>query len=320
MFVIKPVDDIFSKLISSNVADDSATEYSAATTYVTGNICKVSATGTVYKCLADSILIDGVSVAVKGFYPPDYLVSNEATYPWMELRAINYKAMFDNFINTQTQSDAGVDYIEVLLNAGNCDAVALFNVVASDVTITVYDNQSNVLSTETKETYEQVTTLEEYFFTEVVYKRKVIFTFGIGIGGSIKIKIRNAGSTAKCGMVVLGKKEYLGMTKDEVELPITDYSTYKTDTLGRTKLEVGSYADLCNFTLYFMEDYSGKSFDVVRDFLISLRGKAAVWCVDNTDKTWETNQSLMICGYFTDLTPTRRNDLSSGDIKLAGVV
>lgn len=321
MFIIQPVDNVFDRFVSSNVAEDSATEYNASTTYTTGSICKVSAEGTVYKCIADTVIMGGVSVPVLGLYPPDYLVSNDATHPWMELRSINFMAMFDSYINTQTESDTGEDFIEVVLIIGNCDSLALFNIVASEVAITLYDNQDNIISTETQNTYTKVALLEEYFFTEVSYKRNVVFKFGIGIGGKIRIKIRNAGSVAKCGMVVIGKKVYLGSTKDEIELPVTDYSTYKTDPLGRTRLDVGFYADMCNFTLYMKESVSGKPFWAIRDILIALRGKITVWCVDNTDETWNTNPSLMVCGYATDLGPVFRSaGMPTCDIKLTGVV
>ena len=321
MFIIQPVDNIFDRFVSSNVVTDDAVEYSATTTYKTGDICKVTAEGTVYKCIADSVTLNETSVPILGIYPPNYLVSDDATYPWMELRAINYMAMFDAYTNTQTQSDSGVDFIEVVLSAGSCDSLALFNLTAKQVTVSLYDNQNNLISQETQDTYSIVSTLDDYFFTEVAYKKNIVFNFGLGIGGTVKIKISNDGSTAKCGMVILGKKIYLGATKDEVELPITDYSTYKTDTLGRTKLAVGFYADICNFTLYLIEKRSGRPFWNVRDILISLRGKTSVWCVDNTDKTWETNPSLMVCGYFTDLNPVfRSGGCPTCDIKLTGVV
>lgn len=320
MFVISPVDDILDRLVSTNVASDSAADYDATTTYVTGDICKVSSEGTVYKCIADSVTINSVSVSVTGLNPPDYLVSNDATYPWMELRSINYMTMFDSYINTQTQSDDGDGRIEVVLKAGNCDSVALLNVAAQEVSIVVYDNRGSVFYEETQTMYSIVSTLEDYFFTDVDYKNKVVFTFGVGLGGTIKITISNPGGTAKCGMCVIGRKKYIGTTKDEVELPITDYSAYKTDSLGRTKLAVGYYADICNFTIYMTEDRTGLAFWQVRDFLIGLRGKVCVWCVDNTDKTWNSNPALMICGYFTDIAPTYRMGMPTCDIKLTGVV
>ncbi len=321
MFVIKSVEDILGSFVSSNVASDDATEYDNNATYVTGDIRKITSEGTVYKCIANSIVINGTSHPVKGFNPPDYLVSTDATFPWMELRPINRTAMFDEFLNTQTQSDPGIDNIETTIRIGNCDAIALFNVVASEVSVTIYDNQMNQISTETKSTYEQVFTLDDYFFTEVNYKRKVVFTFGIGIGGYAKVVIKNAGSTAKCGMLVPGKKIYLGKTKGDVESPITDYSTYKTDSLGRTKLEVGFYADICKFTIYMLESESGKTFDVVRDEIISLRGMLSVWCVDNTDETWNKHPSLMICGYFSEISPTfRTGNASTCDLKITGVM
>lgn len=320
MFVIQPATEILSRLVSTNVATDAAAEYDATKTYVTGDICKVSSEGTVYKCIADSVTINGTSIPVKGLPPQNYLVSTDATYPWMELRAINYMAMFDDYINTQTQSDDGVGYIEVVLNAGGCDSVALFNVAAKTVSVTAYDNRGTQVFYDSQETCAIVSTLEDYFFTEVEFRRNIVFTFGIGIGGTVKIRLNNPSATAKCGMCVLGKKVYLGQTRDEVELPITDYSTYKTDSLGRTKLAVGYYADICSFTLYMTEDRSGKPFYKVRDILTALRGKVSVWCVDNTDKPWETNPSLIICGYFTDLNPVYRMGMPTCDIKLTGVV
>lgn len=318
MFVIQTFSDPLDRLISSNVTNDVAAEYDSTKTYVTGDICKVTDEGTVYKCIADSITVSGVSVPVKGLYPTDYLVSTEATYPWMELRSINKTAMFDGYLNTLTQSDTGL--IEVELQGGGCDSVALFNVAARTVTITVYDNRGNQVYQEARETYKIVSTLDDYFFSDVEFTRTLIFSFGLGIGGTIKVSISNPDGSAQCGMCLIGKKVYLGYTKDEVELPIIDYSQYKTDTLGRTKLSEGLYADLCTFTLYLPEDVTGKSFHTIRSILTSLRGKLSVWCVDNTDKTWEFNPALAVCGYYTDLSTNFNNTLPYCDMKITGVV
>lgn len=320
MFVIKSDEDPFDRFVSSNVSEDAATEYDPDATYVSGDIRKVSSAGTVYKCIANAVVISGTSYPVKGFSPPDYLVSNDATHPWMELRAINRMAMFDPYINTQTQSDPGIDYIETVLRIGNCDTIAFFNVVASAIEITLFDNQGKELASETQSMYEEVFTLYDYFFSEVSYKRTTMFRFGIGIGGTIRVRIANAGSTAKCGMIVAGRSIYLGSTKDEVEIPITDYSTYKTDALGRVKLEVGFYASLCNFTIYMTESRSSNPFWKIRETLIALRGRVTLWCADNTDELLESNPALVICGYFTDLKPVFRNSLPTFDISLAGVV
>lgn len=322
MFIIQPVSDIISLLVSNNVAADSAAEYDATKTYVTGDVCKVTTASTVYKCIADSTTKDGgiTTVPVVGIYPPDYLTSNNALYPWMELRAVNATAAFDQYINTQSVSDSGVDYLQYVIKSGGCDSVALFNVTAKSITVDVYDNAGSLVSTETQQTCVPVYTLDDYFFSEVVYKENIAFGFAIGIGGTIRITIRNDNSQAKCGMIVLGRKLLIGKTKTDIELPITDYSKYDTDTLGRVKMSQGNYARLAKFTLYVDEDYSGRPFWSTKSILEGCRGKRVVYCLDNGDYTWNDNPDLMFCGYYTDFNPIHSNVMSTIEMTVNGVV
>lgn len=325
MFIIKPVSDIKSRVISNNLTEDSAEEYDPTKTYIKGDICKVTATGTVYECVNSTPIIsitENTTVPVVGLYPPSYLVSNTGTYPWAELRTINQLAAFDNYVNTQSVSDTGSDFIEYVISIGGCDSFALFNIVAKEVSLEIYGNQGNLISSEIRQTYEPVYTLDDYFFQDVSYKDRIIFTFGAGIGGSAKITIRNTGGTAKCGMIILGRKIVIGSSKEEVELPITDYSKYVVDSIGRVSLSKGLYANLCNFTLYIKENAYKLTFWEIVKILIECRGQCTVWCVDNTDDLSKMNPGLIVCGYYADFSPVFRSHCgySTIDFKISGVV
>lgn len=306
---------------STNVAADSAPVYDPATTYNTGDVVLVKATHTIYKCLVDSYTDDTGTHSIVGHYPPSWTISTEnKTFPWMELRADNQTACMDDFLNTQTVGDIAVDSgaIKYRFSAGGCDTVALFNIEATSVTISLYDGDGiTLISTEEVPTFVYAQSAEEVFFSQPQFKTNVISNFSKNIGCILEVIIHNTLGAAKCGMICLGQEKYIGSTQNEVSLPITDYSVVKTDSLGRVYLSKGLVADVADFTLYA----ETITFSYLRDLLKGYRATWLVWCLDNTDKISDADSALLLFARYTDLKPVfRKPGKPTIQITLAGGV
>lgn len=313
MKVICPV-DLEGRLMSTDVPADTTALYNSATTYTTGNEVRIEETHTIYKCLKDTYTPEGGSaVPIKGLYPPDYLYTTNSTYPWMILRSDNKYACLDDYINTQTTKSGSMTYT---FNAGGCDTIGLLNVEATTVSFTLTDANGVVVASATQNLYEYVNTAEEVFFSSPVFKSTALWTFPRGIGGTLQFTVSNSFGTAKLGIVTMGQSFYVGATRDEVQLPITDYSDYTTDSIGRVKLTKGLFADTATLSLYL----ENTTFSQVRNKLTKLRATGCLWCLGNEDDVSLIEPALLCFGYYTDLKPTRKNALSDIELTIGGMV
>lgn len=313
MDIIVPV-DIGGRFISTNVPADEAEEYDPYKIYLTGSIVQVGERHTIYICLSDVYVDDNnESHKIKGYYPPDYLVSAKNTYPWKDLRSDNKFAAIDKYINTQTSNPGSIVYNFI---SGGCDSVALLNIEATSVEAILYDESGRAVWTEVRETYTTVDTVTEWFFSEPIFKSNLFFSFPLGIGGVLHLTIANSVGTAKCGVISMGRLRSIGITKDEISISMTDYSEYETDSIGRTTIMKGLYSDIHKFTVFIDKPL----FSYIKRMLDSLRATLLVWIVDNVDDPNDSDSALITLGWFTNLDRSRRNARDTFDITIGGAV
>jgi hypothetical protein len=93
--------------------------------------------------------------------------------------------------------------------------------------------------------------------------------------------------------MVIGSKVFLGKTQYDARVGIDDYSVYSTDSLGRTYLAQGDYADRAEIDMWLYNT----SIDTVRKQLAAVRGTMALWDLNNTDSDYD---SFRIYGYYTN--------------------
>lgn len=270
-------------LISSSVTASALDEfdYTGSTTYNTDDEVRVSfeSDGTTaltpvveYTALADTITS----------YPPDNPTE------WTEKGTSNRWSMFDGYINSTTTDTADID---VVVGSARSDLVGLFGLVGSSVTLTLTRSGSTI-KTETI-SLKTLTAVSYYswLFDEYEYKDRVYWEYPKYSDASLSVSIATVGGTATCGELVLGAKIFLGQTKPGVGVGIEDYSVYATDSLGRTYLNPGDYADRASIEFWLYND----TVDTVRRKLADVRGTMSLWDLNNINSDYD---SLRIYGFF----------------------
>jgi len=127
MRIAKLVSIDANRFISSTIPASSESEYNSSTSYSTGAIVKVSyeSDGSTPRC--PIILYESLADSNVGKYPPNYPTQ------WQEKGATNRWAMFDSYVNTQSEA---TEEIEVEIDSSSQNIVGLFQLQAKQVTLT----------------------------------------------------------------------------------------------------------------------------------------------------------------------------------------
>jgi len=276
------LDDI--TLTSSTVSGSTYNEYAGATTYAVGNTVKVSFESDGTTPLFPVKEYQSLAGSNTGNYPPD------DTTNWMEIGAENRCKMFDDYTNTQTED---ADDITVVLDANGFDAVGIFGIYGSDVTLKLI----RAAATVKEETFDLRTLIPAAGWYSWLYNSyeygisQILWEFPRYVSGAtLEITITTRSSAAKCGMVVLGNAKTLGITQYDAKVGIDDYSTKETDLLGRTYLNQGAYAKRADITMWL----ENTTIDYVARQLAGVRGIASVLDLNNPGISY---QSMVIYGY-----------------------
>lgn len=258
-------------LVSSDVAGSTYDEYVAGTTYSATDNVKVSfeSDGTTpLTPVNEYTAIDGST----GSYPPD-----NPTH-WTDGGADNKWAMFDGYVNTQTENTTSM---EVVIDSSGSNIIGLFDLVAKSITfeLTAY---SEVKMSETID----MTTMSEsswysYFNSTVDFRPSTLWSFASYAASTLKITIEYyTGSAAKCGMVSMGKQVDVGVSYYAPTIELLNYGIWETDTLGRSYLNPGNNAK--QIDVEFWMDNSQLA-SVLKNLIAVLNVPAIFDCNNDTD-------------------------------------
>jgi hypothetical protein len=268
------------------VAGATNAEYAAGTTYSAGEKVKVSYESDGTTPLFPVFKYESLAGSNVGNYPPD------SPDKWSEIGAENRCKMFDGYVNTQTED---TDDIEVELNANGMDCVGIFGIYGTDVTLT-FKRDGATIKTETIDLRTIIPASGWYNWLYNTYEwgiTQILWEFPKYVAdATLEITITTRLGEAACGMVVMGNAKTLGITKFTPKIGIDDYSIKDTDTLGRTYLNQGNYANRADVVIRLDND----RVDYVARQLTSIRGVPAVFDLNNNDVD-EVFQSLQIYGY-----------------------
>lgn len=172
---------------------------------------------------------------------------NEAT--WIQDRPSNTFAMLDEKPSTYSTA---ADTIEVSFISKGFDKLALFNVEAKSVTVTV----TSIWNASDTKTFQidllntsLITTLRDYCTAELEQKTTVYIEIPIFHNCSVDVVIDNTNSTAKCGQIISGKSFYVGQTDWGIGLGLTSYSKKEVDALGGIDFIKRGISDIDDFTV-----------------------------------------------------------------------
>ena len=217
---------------------------------------------------------------------------------WKKIGATTPYKMFDAFIETQTVAPAG-EPLTFTVPFNRATAFAMFNLEGEAVHIVITDDDAEEpYYDETFELIKDINRMSafEYFYDYIEGTDTIIRTnLSMPIVGTMSVEITSSSEThqVKVGQVIVGRDRYIGDTKYDAEIGISDYSRKTTDEFGVTSLVRRSFAKRATLPLYLHPD----ELDAVAGILQSIRAIPCVFECDNSDNGYA---ALMYYGWLED--------------------
>lgn len=299
MQIIKPITVTDSILVSSNVPENDYAQWSAATTYSTGQRVIVLSTHKIYESLINSNLNNNP-------------VTDDGT-KWLDLGATNRWRAFDKRIGNKVTQLNTIQYVLSDPNS-NVTSVALFGLVGISANVTVISNSVEV--------YNQTFSLTDnrnivdwytYFFEEQVQLEEALFlNIPPYLGATVTITVTAAtGTNAELGQIVFGFLSDLGLTNYGTVVSIEDFSRKETDAFGNFFVVERAFSQIADFDVQFETRNTRK----IQQTLSQFRATPIVY-IGNPDASYAT----IIYGFYRrfDLT-LETPSLSFGAIEVEGL-
>lgn len=185
------------------------------------------------------------------------------TTKWLVLGSTNARAMFDETYGSQTTN---ADSIVTVLTMGVLTtAVYLGNLEAVSVrlqqSVSAYDQTMNLNSHPVDNWY-------DWYYEDLVIVSDIVFVDVPPYAGStLTITITNTGSTAKCGIVIVGKPVTLGTTQWEVLGGFVSYSNTSTDGFGNTTFAPHGVVSKLNLDVHIYEGFESEALRLLKQYV-----------------------------------------------------
>ena len=298
MKIIRPVTIDDAVFQSSDVPENDYAAWAGGTTYADGD--RVIVTTGYHK------IYESQQAANTGNDP----TTDDGTW-WLEVSSTNRWKMFNAVVQEQTVQATQID--TTLQSPTVVNAIALLNVEATTIEITVTDSVEGVVYDETfnMTSYSGIQDWYAYFFEPIVRENQLAVTdLPPYANADINIVI-NANADAKCGAVVIGQFADLGLAQHGASLSIIDYSVKDTDAQGRVTITEGAYADKMEVDVVLDTSQMGQ----VKKTLTSLRTTPSVWIAE------DGNSDLVIYGYYREFDIILSNPTTSRcSLEIEGLV
>lgn len=273
MKVIKPA-PITDSVLVSTTATDATGAYNAATNYALG--ARAQSGHVIYE-----------SVAANNLNHP---VTDELW--WVRVSSTNEWAMFDAEVGSQTQA---ADSLTVVLAPGYIDSLALLELQAASVTVTVTDGAGGPqVYTRTISLVDgaQLADWYEYFFSAIEERHEALMLdLPPYYNARVTIAITGAGAVL-CGACVLGSAFELGGIQPGASAGIIDFSRKEKNEFGTTVLVERAYANRMALNLAV----DPGRITLVKRRLAELRATPAVW-IGSEDPLYAL---FVVYGYYRD--------------------
>jgi hypothetical protein len=228
-------------LVDTNLVEDAThAEWNVATPYSEGDIVRVTATHRLYEAI----------VATTGDFPPDSLGAE-----WIDIGATNLWRAFDGGVQSQTFADDSTGISFTFQINSTITALALFNLSATDVRVTVTPPGSAVwddMAPTDDDDYEPpidivvrelnlldtsgITDWFEYFFADITAQSQAFVTGLPGFaGGELLIEI-TGGAVSAVGEIAAGRLQNIGLTAWGGRLEALDFSRVDEDVFGNISI------------------------------------------------------------------------------------
>lgn len=255
--LIRPVTLTHAMLTSSTVAEADATKWNAAGALPAGTVrMVVDTTG------SPSVITHGIYELDVGGNSSIDPTTTAGAANWTLTGYTNRWEMFDESYQTQTTN---ADSIVVVIAPGEItNNVALLN--AEGVTATILQSTSGYTETKSLIRHDVLSWYDWYYETPIA-TGDVVFT-GIPPSStdSLTITIDATGSTAKCGVCVVGKSKTVGATQWGLSRSINDYSQTSESATGSITLAQGGYSKRMNIEFKVQEGLESEATRVFEQF------------------------------------------------------
>ena len=261
--------------------------WSSSTTYSKGAMVR-------YNHVSYKSLDDGNS----GNNPANTWSGEEAK--WQKIGATMPYRMLDEYVETQTEAPAGAP-LTFTVPFNRATSFALLNLQGANARVVITDTDEDPDEILLDEEFSLLTdigqlSLFDYYFEPLSSLESFIRTeMPLALTGTLHVELYPGDDTiqAKIGHVIVGRARYLGMTKYDAEVGITDYSRKTTDEFGVTTLVRRSFAKTASLPLYLHPDSS----DSVTKVLQDIRATPCVFQGDNMDSGYA---ALTMYGWLED--------------------
>lgn len=262
---------------------------------VTGTAGKLADQGAAFPTITagtDKVhkIYESLSAGNLANYPPtDVLV----TVPkWSEIGATNRWTVFDGKVGSQTSSATSMNY--VFTPATRFDSIAILNMYATSLNITVTDPVDGEVFNETVDLISDTVVYDWYtYFVEPIGTLTTDFVISeipIYAASVISVTLYYTAGTAACGSLILGRKFDIGTMRYSPTIGITDYSTKSVDAFGNYVITERAYSKKMTCSV----GVQNILLDEVMRNLSLMRATLAVWVGS------EDYGSLIVYGFYKD--------------------
>lgn len=193
---------------------------------------------------------------------------------WVKIAAINENAFFDDELNTQTKCDEEWS-IKLKIN-GVFDTLAFLNLNVSKIKIKTLEGK---LIYEKSMYYKKSRTWWEYFFGKLKINKEDFVFLPYPINTEILISFKPTSSGCDVGHILIGKKEFAGITIYPASSTYLNYSKTSTNEWGVTNVTLGKKAKYLEFIIAVEK----KHFDYYDDLIASLYNTKVLFIGDESE-------------------------------------
>ena len=230
MILVRPLLVTPEMLVASNILEDDAPEWSAATTYAEAQ--EVLFQHRVY----ESLIADNL-----GNQPDTGVLADPPT--WLDLGPANRYRMFDASPSTTSQRASQIQF--TVAPGRPLNAVGLCNVRGISALVERLDASDTVVWAQTRPLLDA----DPQGNGQADYLTDIVFLNLPLTADRVRITISAPGSTAKCGACLIGRTALLGDTLFGSTIGIRDYSRKEVDEFGVTRIVKRGYAKTADFSL-----------------------------------------------------------------------
>lgn len=277
MQVVKPV-EFTDGMITSNSLADLNSPWDSGTTYAAGAL--VTYNKRTYESLQAS--------------NTNHDPTSSPTW-WLDIGPSNRWAIFDNQVSTVSTATTS---FTLVFRPGQVDTIAVLNVFASEVSLTVKDEPGGAIIYDSNQALDGSVVFDwyQYFFFDISSLRTQAIFRGIPLVANCEVTLTvsiDGVSEVYAGQIVAGMTSNLGHTQYGLSAGILDFSKKETDEYGNTSFVVRSYSKRMNPTIYI----NNNELNRVQRVLYSLRAIPALWIASDEPLLEETT---VVFGFYRD--------------------